>query len=336
MPRPLRRLLLPVAALLLLAGLAACGDSSDDPKEASADSAPASSGTASDAPSASAEDKAALATLKVTGDFGKEPKVEFSKVVEATGLASTTITEGDGPAVAEGDSVFAQFWVGNGATQKQVYSSYDGKPQLLTLSDSLIPAIRDSLVGVKFGSRVLVVSAPAQAFGDTGNTQLGIGNADSVVFVIDVVSQLPDGPSGTDRTPAAWAPKIVSTDDVPTALDFAAAGKPSGRFQRTTVIQGNGPVTKTGDHLYVNYLGQVYGGDKPFDDSYSRGTPFDFDLGAGRVVAGWDQGLVGVKVGSRVILQVPPKLGYGESGSPDAGIKGTDTMYFVVDVLAAN
>ena len=84
----------------------------------------------------------------------------------------------------------------------------------------------------------------------------------------------------------------------------------------------------------VDYLGQVYDGDKPFDESYTK-DPFSTGIGIGAVVKGWDDGLVGQTVGSRVILAIPPNLGYGEAGNPDAGIAGTDTLYFVVDILGA-
>jgi peptidylprolyl isomerase len=83
-------------------------------------------------------------------------------------------------------------------------------------------------------------------------------------------------------------------------------------------------------------VGQVPGAKNPFDESYSSGQPFSFTVGAGQVIEGWDAGLTGVPVGSRVILQVPPDQGYGKEGQPTVGIKGTDTMYFVVDVLAAS
>jgi peptidylprolyl isomerase len=85
----------------------------------------------------------------------------------------------------------------------------------------------------------------------------------------------------------------------------------------------------------VNYLGQVYGGDAPFDSSFSRGAPTSFQIGVGAVVKGWDKALVGRAVGSRVLLSIPPDLGYGEEGNKQAGIKATDTLYFVVDILAA-
>jgi peptidylprolyl isomerase len=78
----------------------------------------------------------------------------------------------------------------------------------------------------------------------------------------------------------------------------------------------------------------VYEGDKPFDESYST-NPASFAIGTGGVIKGWDQALVGKTVGSRVLIAIPPKLGYGEEGNKNAGIKGTDTLYFVVDILGA-
>jgi peptidylprolyl isomerase len=99
-------------------------------------------------------------------------------------------------------------------------------------------------------------------------------------------------------------------------------------------VQGDGPKVEKGQTIVVNYLGQVYGGKAPFDTSYS-GEPASFQIGAGKVVKGWDQGLVGRPVGSRVMLSIPPSLGYGKDGNKEAGIKGTDTLYFVVDILAA-
>ena len=100
------------------------------------------------------------------------------------------------------------------------------------------------------------------------------------------------------------------------------------------LIKGEGPEVTSGQTIMVNYLGQVYGGDKPFDASYPK-EPYQTGIGVGAVVKGWDDGLVGQTVGSRVLLAIPPKLGYGEAGNEDAGISGTDTLYFVVDILAA-
>ena len=96
--------------------------------------------------------------------------------------------------------------------------------------------------------------------------------------------------------------------------------------------QGDGEVVEAGDDIEVNYYGQVWGG-RMFDNSYDRGSSISFGIGVGQVIAGWDEGLVGKTVGSRVLLSIPPHLGYGSRGMPQAGIKGTDTLVFVVDIV---
>lgn len=110
-------------------------------------------------------------------------------------------------------------------------------------------------------------------------------------------------------------------------------GQPSKDLAVKTVIQGNGATVAEGDYLQANYLGQIWDTAKVFDNSWDRGTPAIFPIGVGRVIQGWDKALVGKKVGDRVELAIPPSLGYGEQGQPNAGIKGTDTLVFVVDVV---
>ncbi len=110
---------------------------------------------------------------------------------------------------------------------------------------------------------------------------------------------------------------------------------PSKKLQSATLIQGDGATVEKGQLLVVNYLGQVYKGKKPFDESYSRGQPASFPIGTGGVIPGWDKALVGAKLGSRLMLSIPPEEGYGKAGNKQAGIKGTDTLFFVVDLLAA-
>ena len=159
------------------------------------------------------------------------------------------------------------------------------------------------------------------------------------MFVVDLVSTLPDGPEGDERTPAAWAPRSSRPDGDPSALDFTGTPEPvRQRCCGTTLIEGTGaPVEEGPAHRTSNYLGQVYGSEKPFDESYSRGTPFDFVIGAGPVIQGWDEGLIGVEVGSRVDPADPAGPGLRRGGpARRSGIAGTDTMYFVVDVLAAD
>ncbi|HTY71050.1 MAG TPA: FKBP-type peptidyl-prolyl cis-trans isomerase [Actinomycetes bacterium] len=112
------------------------------------------------------------------------------------------------------------------------------------------------------------------------------------------------------------------------------ADTPSKNLVVKTLIQGNGPTVKAGDLLVADYVGEVWkASTKAFDSSFARGVPAAFPIGTGQVIPGWDKGLVGVKVGSRVVLVIPPAAGYGSAGQSSAGITGTDTLVFVVDVL---
>ncbi|GAA3378036.1 FKBP-type peptidyl-prolyl cis-trans isomerase [Streptomyces sannanensis] len=108
-------------------------------------------------------------------------------------------------------------------------------------------------------------------------------------------------------------------------------GKPPKDLKVVVISEGKGPTLKKGDAAEVNYLGQEYDESKPFDNSFDRGEPFKLTLGAGGVIQGWEKGLEGQKVGSRVELVIPPELGYGPQGQGD--IKGNATLVFVVDVL---
>ena len=93
-----------------------------------------------------------------------------------------------------------------------------------------------------------------------------------------------------------------------------------------------------GDTLIVNYVGQTWapknGKVDVFDSSFSHGAPAAFVIGEGKVIPGWDKTLVGKRVGSRLVLTVPPADGYGQSGQSGAGITGTDTLVFVIDLVA--
>ncbi|WP_330329574.1 FKBP-type peptidyl-prolyl cis-trans isomerase [Streptomyces sp. NBC_00536] len=109
-------------------------------------------------------------------------------------------------------------------------------------------------------------------------------------------------------------------------------GTPPKELKAEVLSEGKGPALKKGDAAQVNYLGQVWDSAEPFDKSFGRPAPFDLTIGAGGVIKGWDQGLEGKKVGSRVELVIPPALGYGETGSGDK-IKPNATLVFVVDIV---
>ena len=113
------------------------------------------------------------------------------------------------------------------------------------------------------------------------------------------------------------------------------ANDPSGDLEVQVLQAGTGEVVEAGDNIEVHYLGQVWAGGV-FDNSYDRRDTITFGIGIGQVIAGWDDGLVGKTVGSRVVLSIPSHLGYGDRGVPQAGIRGGDTLVFVVDVVGTS
>jgi peptidylprolyl isomerase len=116
----------------------------------------------------------------------------------------------------------------------------------------------------------------------------------------------------TVKPPEGEAPKALETKDL---------------------ITGTGPEAKDGDMVTVNYVGIIYSTGKEFDASWKRHEPFSFTLGKGQVIPGWDQGVLGMKVGGRRELVIPAALAYGSKGSPPT-IPANATLVFVIDLLA--
>lgn len=309
----LRRLPLLIVPALLSVSLAACGD---EP-----------------APAEPTKDR--LDAVTISGEVGAEPTVEWSSQMTAGKIESETLVTGDGAVLADGDQVLAHLWIGNGFTEDKSFSTHDkdATAELVTVDETLPPFLA-AIKGATIGSRIAVTSSAEDAFGPAGNAQLGIGNKDSVLVVVDLASGIAPPPSGTRPPAPAWVPKIEFGKGVPSGFDFTGTPEPIDELQTSVLFEGDGATVEKGNAIVVRYLGQVYDGEKPFDENFSGDAPTSFAIGTGAVIKGWDQALVGLTVGTRIVLAVPPDLGYGDEGNKDAGIKRTDTLYFLIDVLA--
>lgn len=111
-------------------------------------------------------------------------------------------------------------------------------------------------------------------------------------------------------------------------------GDPPAEMEVTDLVVGDGAEATAGTSLAMNYVGASFATGKEFDASWGRG-PFRFALGAGRVIAGWDQGILGMRVGGRRKLVIPPGLAYGDRGAGGV-IKPGETLIFVVDLLSVD
>lgn len=140
------------------------------------------------------------------------------------------------------------------------------------------------------------------------------------------------GSGGSDNSGHAL-PKVTGGFGATPTVTYPSSGPPAGLHQKV-LERGHGAVLAKGDLLVANYLGQIWRG-KVFDSSFSRKQPIAVQIGMGQVIPGWDKTLVGARVGSRLLLVIPPADGYGSKGNSQAGISGTDTLVFVVDVLGA-
>jgi FKBP-type peptidyl-prolyl cis-trans isomerase len=158
-------------------------------------------------------------------------------------------------------------------------------------------------------------------------------------------------PSSTSSTPPTSAPtsgdapvvektgiKVSGAFDTKPTVTFPAS-QPPKQLTEQTLVAGSGTSIAAGDTVITNYLGEIWptkAGTQPkvFDSSFSRGAPSGFVIGTGAVIPGFDKTLVGKRLGSRMLLSIPPADGYGASGNSQAGISGTDTLVFVVDLLA--
>jgi len=308
-----------VAATLLLAG---CSASSPDPSAtgASGDCSPAASGSASNG-------------VTVTGDFQAAPKTAFTGPLTVDTTQRSVVTDGDGEVVQNGDVATIDFTIYNGTSGKQVFSTLDeGGSQLqLTVDDTqFIPGIVNAVACSTVGSRVVAVIPPSEGFGDTGNDQLGIAATDSMVMVADVEGIVPVRADGEDQ-PAQDGFPTVTLDDAGAPTVTVPKTDPPTTLETEVLKKGDGPVVADGDNVTVQYQGLVWGTGTVFDQSWGQGGPRTFPTTG--VVKGFAAAMVGQTVGSQVLVVIPPDQGYGSAGNSAAGITGTDTLVFVIDIL---
>jgi len=320
----LLRRLTPVALLassaFVLGGCGSSKDTKSNPDSSSSPSSSATNSTASGCGDYSPGDTSD--SVKVSGAFGETQTATFKTPLKATDLERTVVDEGDGDKTAKGDSVDVLL---------SLYLGKDGKalgsqPATLTVGDTqILPAFTAGLDCVPIGSRVVVTVPASDVYGAEGKPDLGITAEDTLVIVTDVIGQ--------KKLPAtkAW------TKDVP-KVTFDAQGKPTlklpGKKPPAGLLlkvlrKGNGAVVKSGDSVTVDYQGTDWNTGKIFDQSYGK-QPASFVTS--QVVPGFGAALVGQKVGTRLVVSIPAEFGYGSAGNAQAGIGGTDTIVFVVEI----
>ncbi len=308
---------LAVVPLLLLA--TACGSSSSSDDESSQESG------------------AALAGVKIEGVFNEAPDVTV-KDLKASETESEVLIEGDGPKASKDSQSLVQLVVLSGVDGQKFFSTFDTQPVTVGGgSRPLMNGLDEAIDGVARGSRVAFKSSASDAVGAEGVGQLGLKADDAVVAVVDILSVADpeplEGPEGDEQEAPAGTPKLVEKDGNVTNFDWAGVGAKPDKLHVVTLIEGDGPAIEKNRLVTFDYFGEVFKSKKPFDESYSK-APVTFMVGAGGLIKAWDEGLIGVKEGSRVLITTPPATGYGDQANGD--IPANSTLTFVIDVLGVD
>jgi peptidylprolyl isomerase len=298
------------AALAALALLAGCGD--DEP---------------------TTDTSSPLDDVEVTGETGEKPTLEFDQPFELTESDTLVLEEGDGDEVTANTVVTFDYVFVNGRDGSELDSSFDGEPAEVVFEESLMPGLYEGLDGVPAGSQVLIGIAPGDGLEQGQSTD--VKDTDTLLFYADIHDvRVPlDRAEGTPVEPVDGLPSVELADDGAPTITVPDTAPPTDLVSQL-LIEGEGAEVESGQQLTVHYTGVTWGSGEVFDSSWERGSPATFPIGTGAVIKGWDEGLVGQKVGSQVLLVVPPDKGYPD-GSPDGSIKAGETIVFVVDILDA-
>ena len=280
-----------------------------------------------------------LAAVEVSqAEQGQVPTVDVPAPFAVEDSVSEVREQGEGAAVTEGDVIGMEYVLVNGRTGDVLdESAWAQQPTSLVVDDSILTGLRAGLVGKPVGSEVLLAIAPKDGFAGASTPPAeGVELTDTLLFYVDLVSAVPPRATGDPVPPQPGLPAVALAEDGAPTVTIPPGSAPPSELVVQPLITGKGAPVQVGQVVRVHYTGVKWADGTVFDSSWEAGSPATFPIGQGRVIPGWDAGLVDQPVGSQVMLVVPPAEGYGDAGAPDAGITGTDTLVFVVDILAAD
>lgn len=328
---PLRRQLAALAAVGALVLVSACSADETDPA-ASPSAPPAASDSAPASPAASPAKPAVkpskdLSAIKVSGKKSAEPKVAVKTPWAIDKTRVKVLEPGKGPKVDKAGTVEVNYVGVDARTGKKFDSSFERKQTAKFPLSQVIPGFQKGLTGQRVGSQVLIAMPGPDAYdGSGGNPEAGIEVGDTLIFVVDIVSTTLDGPEGEAKPSPAGLPKVGSGDDP--SIEVPKSDPPT-KLEVATLIKGNGAKLTETDAVTVDYKAVSWKSGKVVDSNYGK----ESETGPlNSLIPGWQKGLVGKTVGSRVLLVVPPEQAYPE-GNEELKIEKGETLVFVVDIL---
>ncbi|WP_405556945.1 FKBP-type peptidyl-prolyl cis-trans isomerase [Streptomyces sp. NBC_01171] len=330
-----RRSLLMAAVPAGLVTLAGCGDGDSKSSKSSASPSPSAS-----SPPPPKIVEGPLPAITAGTKFGEKPTVAKGTGEPSKDLAVKTVIAGNGRTVAENDFIKANYLGQIWSSGKVFDNSYDRNPLVLQLAQgSIIDGWRYALTGKKIGSRVEIAVPPTWGYGPSGNEQAGIKGTDTLVFVIDLLDSYNTKSSAKGKEvpqtdPAL--PKVATNTDGNVPKVTLPKSDPPKKLVSNYILEGDGDEVTKKQAILCQFQGLEWQGGRTFQKTYGSGRLSQFSVEQmEQVVKGLAQGVTGKKVGSRVLIVVPPDLGYGDNPPSGSGIKKGATLVFTVDILAA-
>lgn len=267
--------------------------------------------------------------VTVTGAFGKMPTVNVKPGFFIGETQVRVVHQGTGHTVGSNATVKVNYYGVNGRDGAMFEESFSsGSPVEFSL-DQVIPGFQKGLQGQKVGSRVLIAVPGSDGYDATGGSQDGkIQVGDTLLFVVDIMDASYDMASGTEVTPKEGLPTVVFTDGKPTIT--VPAGDPPSELVVQPLIIGKGPKVTADAMILVKYTGVSWKSGEVIEENWTTGESSVLS----KLIPGWQRGIAGQTVGSRVLLVIPPELGYPD-GRRQPKVEPGDTLIYVVDILYA-
>lgn len=275
-----------------------------------------------------AEPGPASESVLVDGDLGEAPMIVAGGPYDVERVQRSVLIEGSGAPASRGDLVQAAITILNATSGERAPGTASAR--VLLTEDATQPGLLATILCTPPGSRVVGVVPAEQAYGSAGQPELAIGPDDDLVLVIDVLAVIPQQAAGEQRPLPEGFPAL--------GLEFAADGRPTVTIPDASappstvsaiLIEGAGPVVGVGDEFLVQFQAVNWRTREVFDETWG-----DAPRSLLTVLPGVDAAIVGRTVGSRVVVVAAPADGFGSTGSPSSGVLPTDTVVYVVDILA--
>jgi peptidylprolyl isomerase len=271
-------------------------------------------------------------SISVSETLGQQPVVSFPSPLNAEEVQARLVVEGDGPVFTGRNLVEFEFAGYNGGSGQLIQqSSFDGaETPSGFFGPGQVPNFCEALAGAKEGSRVVAILPPEQAHNGEGVPALGVGPADSFVFVIDLKKVFMERATGASVAPEAGFPTVVTTTEGIPGVSIPNSSAPI-ELRVAQLIRGDGEIVQKGQLVTMHYSGFIWDSSEKFDSSWDSGQPAQFQMQDEALIEGFLSAVVGQPVGSQVIAIIPPALGYGDAGA--GTIPPGATLVFVIDIL---